>query len=155
MDTSVTPTSRLLTSSRYLLYPNKLDQSLNDEAADKIRKYRADYNNRSPNTVSFMPAVDSTSGRLHDEFVRLLFLQTHRETDRFFPLQEFILQKHNVACSTTTVRLFLLFPLQEFSQRNQIWEYSSTFTVRLSLRCLNHESHRFPPKLWFCVLILT
>jgi hypothetical protein len=26
---------------------------------------------------------DSTSDRLHSEFVRLLFLQTHRETDRF------------------------------------------------------------------------
>jgi hypothetical protein len=26
----------------------------------------------------------STSGRLHSEFVRLLFLQTHRETDRLF-----------------------------------------------------------------------
>jgi hypothetical protein len=26
----------------------------------------------------------STSGRLHGEFVRLLFLQDHRETDRFF-----------------------------------------------------------------------
>jgi hypothetical protein len=25
-----------------------------------------------------------TSGRLHSEFVRLLFLQSHRETDRFF-----------------------------------------------------------------------
>jgi hypothetical protein len=31
-----------------------------------------------------MPDVVSTSGRLHGEFVRLLFLQTHRETDRFF-----------------------------------------------------------------------
>ncbi len=31
-----------------------------------------------------MPAFASTSGRLHSEFVRLLFLQTHRETDRFF-----------------------------------------------------------------------
>jgi hypothetical protein len=28
--------------------------------------------------------VASTSGRLHSEFVRLLFLQTHRETDLFF-----------------------------------------------------------------------
>ena len=26
----------------------------------------------------------STSGRLHSEFIRLLFLQDHRETDRFF-----------------------------------------------------------------------
>ena len=31
-----------------------------------------------------MPAIASTSGRLHSEFVRLLFLQTHRKTDRFF-----------------------------------------------------------------------
>jgi hypothetical protein len=30
-----------------------------------------------------MPAIASTSGRLHSEFVRLLFLQAHRETDRF------------------------------------------------------------------------
>jgi hypothetical protein len=31
-----------------------------------------------------MPPIASTSGRLHSEFVRLLFLQAHRETDRFF-----------------------------------------------------------------------
>jgi hypothetical protein len=31
-----------------------------------------------------MPAISSTSGRLHNEFIRLLFLQAHRETDRFF-----------------------------------------------------------------------
>jgi hypothetical protein len=46
--------------------------------------YRADYNNRPSSAVSFMPAITSTSGRLHSEFVRLLFLQAHRETDRFF-----------------------------------------------------------------------
>jgi hypothetical protein len=68
----------------HLKYPNNLDQSLNDAAADKIRKYRADYNNRPPSAVSFMPAIASTSDRLHVEFVRLLFLQAHRETDRFF-----------------------------------------------------------------------
>jgi hypothetical protein len=42
------------------------------------------YNNNPPHSVSFMPAIASTSGRLHSEFVRLLFLQAHRETDRFF-----------------------------------------------------------------------
>jgi hypothetical protein len=68
----------------HLKYPNNLDQSLNDTAADKIRKYRTDYSNRSPSAVSFIPAITSTSGRLHTEFVRLLYLQTHRETDRFF-----------------------------------------------------------------------
>jgi uncharacterized heparinase superfamily protein len=31
-----------------------------------------------------MSDIASTSGRLHSEFVRLLFLQVHRETDRFF-----------------------------------------------------------------------
>jgi hypothetical protein len=31
-----------------------------------------------------MPAIDGTTGRFHSEFIRLLFLQTHRETDRFF-----------------------------------------------------------------------
>jgi hypothetical protein len=31
-----------------------------------------------------MPPIVGTSGRLHSEFVRLLFLQAHRETDRFF-----------------------------------------------------------------------
>jgi hypothetical protein len=31
-----------------------------------------------------MSAIPITSGRLHSELVRLLFLQTHRETDLFF-----------------------------------------------------------------------
>jgi hypothetical protein len=72
------------TLNGHLKYPNNLDHSLNDAAADKIRKYRADYNNRPPSAVSFMTAMASISGRLHSEFVRLLFLQAHRETDRFF-----------------------------------------------------------------------
>jgi hypothetical protein len=58
----------------HLHYPNDIDRSLNEAAADKIRKYRADYNNNPPNTVSFMPAIASTSGRLHSEFVRLFIL---------------------------------------------------------------------------------
>ena len=72
------------TLNGHLRYPNNLDKSLNDAAADKIRKYRADYNNNPPSVVSFMSAIASTSGRLHTEFIRLLFLQAHRETDRFF-----------------------------------------------------------------------
>ena len=56
------------TLNGHLRHPNNLNQSLNDEATDKIR----------------IPAIASTSGRLHSEFIRLLFLQAHRETDRFF-----------------------------------------------------------------------
>ena len=68
----------------HLHYPMDIDRSINEAAADKIRKYRADYNNNPPSAVSLMPVIASTSGRLHSEFIRLLFLQTHRETDRFF-----------------------------------------------------------------------
>ena len=35
-----------------LNYPNPIDRSLNEAADDKIRKYRADYNNNPPKTVS-------------------------------------------------------------------------------------------------------
>ena len=71
------------TLSGNLHYPNDVDRSLNETVTDKIRKYRADYNNNPPNTISFMTDISSTSGRLHSEFVKLLFLQTHRETDRY------------------------------------------------------------------------
>ena len=39
------------TLNGHLRHPNNLDQSLNDKAADKIRKYRADYNNNPPSEV--------------------------------------------------------------------------------------------------------
>jgi hypothetical protein len=68
----------------HLHYPNGIDKSLNESATDKVRKYRADYDNNPPNTVSFMSSISSTSGKLYGEFIRLLFLQAHRETDRIF-----------------------------------------------------------------------
>ena len=71
----------------HLHYPNDIDRSLNESVTDKIGKYRTDYNNNPPNVISFMPAI-STSGRLHSEFVCLLFLQAHRETGRFFVASE-------------------------------------------------------------------
>ena len=35
-------------------------------------------------SLQVMPPIVSTSGRFHSEFIRILFLQAHRETDRFF-----------------------------------------------------------------------
>ena len=93
------------TLNGHLHYPNDIDRSLNEAAADKIRKYRADYNNNPPtNAISFMPAIASTSGRLHGEFVRLLVLHAHRETDRFLQLQEFSLHNQTVDSSNTDTR---------------------------------------------------
>ena len=62
-----------------LHYPKDKDRSLNEDTDDKILKYRADYNNNPPISTTFMLVIASTSGRLHSEFIRLLFLQV-----RFF-----------------------------------------------------------------------
>jgi hypothetical protein len=77
-----------LTLNGHLHYPNGIDRSLNEVVTDKIIKYRGNYNNNPPNGTSFMSAIGSVSGRLHREFERLLFLQDHRETDRFFAASE-------------------------------------------------------------------
>ena len=50
-------------------YPNDGDRSLNVAAADKIRKYRADYNNNPLSFVTFMVTMTSTYGSQHNEFV--------------------------------------------------------------------------------------
>ena len=88
----------------HLHYPNDIDRSLNEAAADKIRKYRADYNNNPPNAISFMPAVASTSGRLHSEFVRLYSYRLIGKLTAFLKLQEFSLRNMTVASSTTAAR---------------------------------------------------
>jgi hypothetical protein len=74
---------------------NDIDKSLNEAATDKIRKYRADYNYNPPTVDSFMTSIGSTSGKLHSEFIRLLFLQDHRETDRFFATSGVHLPQHD------------------------------------------------------------
>ncbi len=62
------------TLNGHLRYPNNLDRSLNDAAADKVRKYRSDYNNNPPSVISFMTVITSTSGRLHSEFYQTFIL---------------------------------------------------------------------------------
>ncbi len=44
----------------------------------KIRHYRQLYINR-PDPMGFMPLDVDTSGRVYDDFSRLLFLHAHRE----------------------------------------------------------------------------
>jgi len=68
----------------HLHYPNDIDRSLNETVTDKIRKYISDRNNNVPKGISFIPEISSASGRLHSEFVRLLFLQCHRETFTYY-----------------------------------------------------------------------
>jgi hypothetical protein len=69
-----------------LHYPllDDIGKPLNDTTAEKIREYSADYSNSPSNSISSIPTVATTSGRLHCELVPTLFLQTHGQTDRFF-----------------------------------------------------------------------
>jgi hypothetical protein len=53
-----------------LHYPHNIDRSLIEDSDDKIRKYPVDYNNNPPDSVSFIPSITSTSGRLHSLGVR-------------------------------------------------------------------------------------
>ena len=55
--------------------PTDLDRPLKETTDDKNLQYRVDYNNRPSNSISLIPPITSTSGRLHCEFVLFLFLQ--------------------------------------------------------------------------------
>ncbi len=76
----------------HIHYPTDIDRSLNESATDKIRKYRSDCNHNPPNVISFWLLFLVC---LHSEFVRLLFLQVHRETDRFFATSGVQLPEHD------------------------------------------------------------
>ena len=56
----------------------ELDGALRAVARAKIRHYRQLYINR-PEPIAFMPVTVDTSGRIYDDFSRLLFLHAHRE----------------------------------------------------------------------------
>ena len=45
----------------------------------KIRHYRQIYEDR-PDPIVFLPIIVSTSGRVYEDFARLIFLHAHRET---------------------------------------------------------------------------
>ena len=51
------------------------DAALKEVATIKIRHYRNLYLNR-PDPIAFLPLVVDTTGRMYDEFIRLLFLHT-------------------------------------------------------------------------------
>ena len=68
-----------------LLHPGRPDKDLDEKAARKIAKYREHYRDHR-RQLDFLPAIASTSGRIHCELLRLLFLHAHRETTRFFEI---------------------------------------------------------------------
>jgi hypothetical protein len=67
-----------LTYSRRSDGAPETDGGLREVARTKIRHYRHPYINR-PDPIVFMPVTVDTSGRVYDDFSRLLFLYAHRE----------------------------------------------------------------------------
>ena len=65
-----------------LSHPQDLDASLRLASHRKINSYRQHYADNQ--NISFFPAIMTTSSRMHGEFLRLLFLQAHRETTAHF-----------------------------------------------------------------------
>ncbi len=55
------------------------DGVLKDEDRIKTRHYHSVYLNH-PDPIAFIPLAVDTTGRLYDDFIRLFFLDTHRET---------------------------------------------------------------------------
>ncbi len=55
------------------------DGALNTAARKKIRHYRQIYTDRRPDPIVFLPVSVNSSGRVYDDFTRLLFLDAHRE----------------------------------------------------------------------------
>ena len=101
-----------------LHYPNDIDRSLNEAAADKIRTY-----GNITLTIITMPLALSP--------LYLLLLVR---------LGGYIVNLSDFYSYRFIGKLTVFLQFQEFSQRNQIWDHSSTFAARLSLRCLNHVS---------------
>jgi hypothetical protein len=67
-----------LTNTRRSDGPPDPDAAFKEVVRIKIRYYRNLYLNR-PDPIAFIPLVVDTTGRMYDEFIRLLFLHDHRE----------------------------------------------------------------------------
>ena len=76
-----------------LSHPQDLDAPLRVAAQRKIAAYQQQYADNQ--NISFLPAIVSTSTRMHGEFLRLLFLQDHRETEAHFTASGMSSQTNN------------------------------------------------------------
>jgi hypothetical protein len=72
-------TTGQLTNTRRSDGTPELDGTLREVSRKKILHYHQLYINR-PDPIGFLPDVVDTTGRLYDDFSRLLFLHAHRET---------------------------------------------------------------------------
>ncbi len=98
--------------------------SLGEVARKKILHYRQLYINR-PDPIAFLPAAADTTGRVYDDFSRLLFLYAHRETSPLgneIPEESGQFRFLRVVCYTNIKRsvLPLLDPSLVFTPRHSV-----------------------------------
>jgi hypothetical protein len=67
-----------------LTHPQDIDAPLHIAAQRKINSSGNRQQYADKQNISFLPAIVSTSTRMHGEFLRLLFLHAHRETEAHF-----------------------------------------------------------------------
>ena len=48
-----------------------------------MERYRDGYANRNGTTYAFLPCAMTSSGRIHGEFLRLLYILAHRRTTQY------------------------------------------------------------------------
>ena len=65
-----------------LSHPQDLDGPMRVAAQRKTNAYKQTYADNQ--NISFLPAIMTTSSRMHGEFLRILFLQAHRENTAHF-----------------------------------------------------------------------
>ena len=91
-----------------------------------------------------MPAIASTSGRLHSEFIRLLFLQTHRETDRFFAASGVQPAQHTSGGIFTFKRAAFLSPLKAKVGSTLAKAVSLCVNLNIDVTPITSHSHTHP-----------
>ncbi len=96
-------TLRLTDGKLHDALPADIDKPLYAAAAENIREYRADYNNRPSNSISFLPAVATDSGRLHC-LARILFCRLIGKP-AFLQLQELSKRDITRTCSVSAALL--------------------------------------------------
>ena len=86
---------------------NKTNHVLSQRAQEKIDKYRAGYAAQDVRKA-FLPAVVSTSGRIHGDLLRLLYLLADNKTKRHYRDRHEVIDDDSEAyCWRTAERLLL------------------------------------------------
>ena len=108
-----------------LTHSQDLDGPLRVAAQRKINAYRQQYADNQ--NIFLLPAIVSTSCRMHGEFLRLIFLQAHWETEAHFTAAGMSLQNYQTGAFRFKRAAFLQ------SLKSKILAASKAAALRINL----------------------